>query len=70
MKFNVQRLRNLTTGKLHTVIEDVYADIERIVGSRTHAGLWNHGCGLTWKRSTSGTRSTIRSVPEKSSCRR
>ena len=29
---NVQRLRNLTTGRLHTQIADIYQDIEYITG--------------------------------------
>lgn len=37
---NIQRLRNLTTGRLHTKIEDVYADLEfltRESGIMTHS---------------------------------
>jgi hypothetical protein len=36
---NAQRLRNLTTGKLHTKMEDIYADVEFITrekGVMTH----------------------------------
>lgn len=29
---NAQRLRNLTTGILHTKMEDIYEDIEKITG--------------------------------------
>ena len=34
-----QRLRNLTTVKLHTKIEDIYEDLERISGIR---GIYSH----------------------------
>lgn len=36
---DIQRLRNLTTGILHTKISDVYADIDLIIGS---AGVMTH----------------------------
>ena len=31
---NIQRLRNLTTGKLHTQMSDFYEDLERISGQQ------------------------------------
>ncbi len=31
---NIQRLRNLTTGRLHTKMEDVYADVEYLTGEK------------------------------------
>lgn len=39
MKIDAQRLRNLTTGKLHTDIGCVYEDLEEIIGER---GLMTH----------------------------
>lgn len=36
---NIQRLRNLTTGKLHTVMGDIYQDIEWLTGSE---GIMTH----------------------------
>ena len=36
---NIQRLRNLTTGILHTTMSDVYADIEWLVGVK---GIMTH----------------------------
>ena len=36
---DIQRLRNLTTGRLHTEIGDVYQDIETIVGE---SGIMTH----------------------------
>ena len=36
---NAQRLRNLTTGKLHTSVEHVYQDIEYLTGE---AGIMTH----------------------------
>ena len=36
---DIQRIRNLTTGRLHTEIEHVYQDIEFIVGE---TGLMTH----------------------------
>jgi len=36
---NIQRLRNLTTGKLHTEMGHVYVDLEWITGER---GLMTH----------------------------
>jgi hypothetical protein len=36
---DVQRLRNLTTGRLHTRMEDVYLDIEYLTGV---AGVMTH----------------------------
>jgi len=36
---NIQRLRNLTTGRLHTEISDVYIDLEYITGMD---GLMTH----------------------------
>lgn len=32
---DIQRLRNLTTGKLHTQMEDIYEDIEALTGIRS-----------------------------------
>ena len=32
MKIKNQRLRNLTTGRLHTEMSDIYKDIEKITG--------------------------------------
>lgn len=34
MKIEVQRLRNLTTGKLHTDLADVYIDIQHLTGAK------------------------------------
>ena len=39
MKFDIQRLRSLTTGKLHTEMDHIYEDLERIVGDD---GLMTH----------------------------
>ena len=39
MKFDIQRLRSLTTGRLHTKIEHVYEDLGAIVGE---SGLMTH----------------------------
>lgn len=39
MKIDIQRLRNLTTGRLHTSIIHVYEDLELITGER---GLMTH----------------------------
>jgi len=39
MKFDTQRLRNLTTGKLHTEMGHIYEDLERITGE---TGLMTH----------------------------
>ena len=36
---NIQRLRNLTTGRLHTVMGDIYQDIEWLTGSE---GIMTH----------------------------
>ena len=36
---DIQRLRNLTTGRLHTKIEDIYADIEHLTGEE---GVMTH----------------------------
>lgn len=36
---NIQRLRNLTTGKLHTEMGHIYEDLEAITGER---GLMTH----------------------------
>ena len=36
---DIQRLRNLTTGKLHTKIEHIYEDLELIIGEQ---GLMTH----------------------------
>lgn len=33
MKFKTQRIRNLTTGIVHTKLVDMYLDIDRITGS-------------------------------------
>ncbi len=34
MKYDIQRLRNLTTGILHTEIGHIYEDIESITGAK------------------------------------
>lgn len=39
MKFDIQRLRNLTTGRLHTEIGHVYEDLEVITGE---PGIMTH----------------------------
>ena len=36
---NIQRLRNLTTGKMHTKIDDIYEDIEFFTGEK---GVMTH----------------------------
>lgn len=36
---NAQRLRNLTTGRLHTKMDDIYADVEFITGEQ---GVMTH----------------------------
>jgi hypothetical protein len=36
---DIQRLRNLTTGRLHTEIDHIYEDLEMITGER---GLMTH----------------------------
>ena len=36
---DIQRLRNLTTGRLHTKMEDIYADIDTLTGE---AGVMTH----------------------------
>ncbi len=36
---DIQRLRNLTTGRLHTKMEDIYADIDMLTGE---AGVMTH----------------------------
>jgi len=36
---NIQRLRNLTTERLHTKMDDIYEDIEYLVGEN---GLFSH----------------------------
>lgn len=36
---DIQRLRNLTTGRLHTRIEHIYEDIERLTGAE---GIMTH----------------------------
>ncbi len=36
---DIQRLRNLTTGRLHTKMEDIYADIEHLTGAE---GVMTH----------------------------
>lgn len=36
---DIQRLRNLTTGILHTTVDDVYVDIETLTGA---AGVLTH----------------------------
>lgn len=35
----IQRLRNLTTGRLHTKMEDIYADVEYLTGEK---GVMTH----------------------------
>ena len=39
---DIQRLRNLTTGRLHTTMADIYRDIECITGER---GVFTHMLG-------------------------
>lgn len=39
MKISVQRLRNLTTKRLHTQMRDIYQDLEMITGE---SGLMTH----------------------------
>ena len=36
---DIQRLRNLTTGRLHTKMDDIYADIEHLTGE---GGVMTH----------------------------
>ena len=36
---NIQRLRNLTTKRLHTTMSDIYEDIETLTGSK---GIMTH----------------------------
>lgn len=36
---DIQRIRNLTTGRLHTKMQDIYEDIEYIVGAE---GIMTH----------------------------
>jgi len=36
---DIQRLRNLTTGRLHTKMEDIYTDIEYLTGEK---GVMTH----------------------------
>lgn len=36
---NAQRLRNLTTGRLHTKMEDIYEDVEFLTGEK---GVMTH----------------------------
>lgn len=40
---DAQRLRNLTTGRLHTAMTDIYADIEYITGEE---GIMTHHLGM------------------------
>ncbi len=35
----IQRLRNLTTGRLHTKMEDIYSDVEYLTGEK---GVMTH----------------------------
>ncbi len=39
ISLDIQRIRNLTTGKLHTSVGDIYLDIEFFVGE---AGIMTH----------------------------
>lgn len=39
---NIQRVRNLTTGVLHTPVSDIYKDIEAITGTE---GMMTHQIG-------------------------
>ena len=34
MTYDIQKLRNLTTGKLHTKMEDIYTVLEKISGEK------------------------------------
>lgn len=36
---DIQRVRNLTTGRLHTKMEDIYADVEWLTGAK---GVMTH----------------------------
>jgi hypothetical protein len=38
-QMKIQRLRNLTTGKLHTKMEDIYLDLEFFIGDK---GIMTH----------------------------
>ncbi|CAD5377321.1 conserved hypothetical protein [Pseudomonas sp. OF001] len=42
----IQRLRNLTTGILHTRMQDIYEDIEHLTGSK---GVMTHQLGMASK---------------------
>lgn len=39
MKLDIQRVRNLTTGRLHTKMDDIYEDIEFLTGEK---GIMTH----------------------------
>ena len=39
MKMDIQRVRNLTTGRLHTSMDDIYKDIEFLTGEE---GIMTH----------------------------
>ena len=43
MKFDIQRVRNMTTSILHTKMQDIYEDIESIVGEK---GIMTHHLGM------------------------
>lgn len=43
MKFDIQRVRNLTTGILHTEMQHIYEDIESITGTK---GVMTHHLGM------------------------
>jgi hypothetical protein len=36
---DIQRIRNLTTGKLHTKMSDIYEDLEYLIGEK---GIYTH----------------------------
>ncbi len=54
MTFSIQRLRNLTTGRLHTNMGDIYVDLQAIFGD---TGFMTHmlpnllDAALPWLRS-------------------
>ena len=75
---DIQRLRNLTTGRLHTKMEHIYADIEHLTGAE---GVMTHqlpnACRalepyLREKVQTNGcgATNTTRRTPAKSMCLR
>ena len=51
-----QRLRNLTTGRLHTKIQDIYEDLEYILGEK---GLMTHQIPKVLRAETPWLKKTI-----------